>query len=104
MEIIMDTNSEDYQKYQRAKKQVEQIKGFYSHLASYILVMAVLIFINLKYTPQYLWFFWSLLGWGIGLFFHAMKAFNYFPFLNSDWEERKIKQYMDEENNKTKYE
>jgi 2TM domain len=104
MEIVMDTNSEEYEKYQRAKKQVEQIKGFYSHLASYILVMAVLIFINLKYTPQYLWFFWTLFGWGIGLFFHGIKAFNYFPFFNSDWEERKIKQFMDEENNKTKYE
>lgn len=103
MEVIMDTNNTEYEKYQRAKKQVEQIKGFYSHLATYILVMAVLIFINLKYTPQYLWFFWTLFSWGIGLFFHAMKAFNYFPLLNKDWEERKIKQYMEEENRKNKF-
>ncbi|MGL2963992.1 2TM domain-containing protein [Flavobacterium sp. RSB2_4_14] len=104
MEIIMENATNDYEKYQRAKKQVEQIKGFYSHLASFILVMAVLIFINLKYTPQYLWFFWTLFGWGIGLLFHAIRTFNFFPFLNSDWEERKIKQYMEEENRKNKFE
>jgi uncharacterized membrane protein len=104
MEIIMENNSEEYEKYQRAKKQVEEIKGFYSHLLSYILVIAVLIFINLKYTPQYLWFFWPMFGWGIGLFFHAIKAFNYFPFFNRDWEQRKIKQYMEEENKRNKFE
>ncbi len=98
----METNN-DYEKYQRAKKQVEQIKGFYSHLASYILVMAILIFINLRYTPQYLWFFWSFMGWGIGLFFHAMKVFNWFPFLNQEWEEKKIREYMEEENKSNKY-
>ena len=103
MAVIMEANN-DYEKYQRAKKQVEQIKGFYSHLASYILVMAILIFINLKYTPQYLWFLWSMMGWGLGLFFHGMKVFNWFPFLNQDWEERKIKQYMEEENKRNKYE
>ena len=99
----MESNN-DYENYNRAKKQVEKIKGFYSHLTSFVVVMSVLIFINLKYSPQYLWFFWSLLGWGIGLFFHAMKVFNFTPFLNKDWEDRKIKQYMDEENKNNKFE
>jgi len=26
-----------------------------------------------------------------------MKAFNYMPFLGKDWEERKIKEFMDKE-------
>ena len=99
----METNN-DFERYQRAKKQVEQIKGFYGHLTSYILVMAVLIFINLKYTPQYLWFFWSMMGCGIGLLFHAMKVFNWFPFFNQEWEEKKIKEYMEEENKRNKFE
>ena len=37
----------DLEKYQLAKQQVEEIKGFYSHLTSYIFVIGVLIFINL---------------------------------------------------------
>lgn len=99
----METNN-DFENYNRAKKQVEKIKGFYSHLTSYIIVMAVLIFINLKYSPEYLWFFWTLLGWGTGLFFHAMNVFNFSPFLNKDWENRKIKQFIDEENKNNKFE
>ena len=104
MEIIMENYNKDYEKYQRAKKQVEEIKGFYSHLASFILVMGFLIFINLKYSPQYLWFLWTFFSWGIGLLFHAIRTFNFFPFFNRDWEERKIKQYMEEEKLKTKFE
>lgn len=96
--------SEDYKRYQHARKQVEEIKGFYSHLVFYVLVMAVLIYVNLKYTPQYLWFLWTLLSWGIGLLFHAMKVFHWFPFLNKDWEARKIKQYMEEERKRNKFE
>ena len=47
-------------------------------------------------SPQYLWFFWPLLGWGIGVVFHGIKVFNYMPFIGKDWEERKIKEFMDE--------
>ncbi len=99
----METNSNEFERYQKAKKQVQEIKGFYIHLMCYLLVMVVLIFINLKYTPQYLWFFWSLLGWGIGVFVHAIMVFNIFSFIGRDWEERKIKEFMDEEKSKNKY-
>lgn len=100
MELIMDSNS-DFEKYQKAKKQVEEIKGFYVHLLVYVVVMCVLVFINLKYTPEHLWFVYSMLGWGLGLFFHAVKVFNWFPFMSKNWEEKKLQQYMDEEKNKS---
>ena len=96
MELIMETNN-DFERYQKAKKQVQELKGFYSHLLSYVIVMVVIIYINLKYTPEVLWFIWTLLGWGIGIFFHAMRVFNFFPFFNKDWENNKIKQFMEEE-------
>lgn len=96
MELIMETNN-DFERYQQAKKQVQEIKGFYGHLLGYIVVMVVIIYINLTYSPEILWFTWTMLGWGIGLFFHAMKVFNFFPFFNNDWESRKIKQFMEEE-------
>lgn len=99
----MENYNEEYEKYNRAKKEVEEIKGFYGHLVSFVLVMLFLIFINLKYSPEYLWFFWPLLGWGIGLVFHGMKVFNYTPFLGKDWEERKMKEFMNQEK-KNKYE
>lgn len=99
----METNNQEYERYQRAQKQVNEIKGFYGNLLAYIFANGFMLFINLKYSPEYLWFFWPLLGWGIGLFFHGMKAFSYSPFLGKDWEERKLKEFMDKDK-QNKYE
>jgi hypothetical protein len=97
MEVIMEENYQEYERYQQAKKRVDEIKGFYGNLISYVVVNLFLLFINLKYSPEHLWFFWPMLGWGIGLLFHGMKAFNYTPFLGKDWEARKLKEFMDQE-------
>ena len=61
--------------YEKAKKRVEVKMGFYIHLAVYVGVNILLIVINVAASPQYLWFKWPLLGWGIGLFFHGMSIF-----------------------------
>jgi 2TM domain len=97
-------SNNDFEKYQKAKKQVEEIKGFYTHLVVYVLVMILLVFINLKYSPEHLWFIYSMSGWGLGLLGHASKVFGWFPFLGKDWEERKLKQFLEEEKkNQNKY-
>ena len=44
-----------------------------------------------------MWFLWAAFGWGIGLIFQAAKAFNWAPFMNKNWEEKKIKELMDKE-------
>jgi 2TM domain len=93
----MKTNYTDEERYYRAQKRVEEIKGFYGHLTSFVLVNLFLLIINLTTSPAYLWFFWPLMGWGIGLFFHGLKVFNYSAFFNKEWEERKIKEFMDKE-------
>ena len=49
--------------------------GFYVHLVAYITVNLLLVFINYSTSPQYLWFKWPLLGWGIGLLFHWLVVF-----------------------------
>ncbi len=66
---------ENQEVYQRAKKKVEARIGFYIHLAVYAVVNSLFILINLSTSPQYIWFKWPLLGWGIGLFFHGMSVF-----------------------------
>ena len=85
-------------KYQRAKDRVEDLKKFYSHLLTYIVVNIFLAAIN-YYSNQweYPWFLWVTFGWGIGLVFDALKAYQINPMFNKDWEERKIKSFMDEE-------
>lgn len=96
----MEANQYKIEKYIAAKKQVEEIKGFYEHLISFLLVNIVLLVINLMTSPGYLWFFWSFFGWGIGVVFHAVKVFNYIPFLGKNWEQRKIAEYMQQEKTK----
>lgn len=86
--------------YERAKKKAKEIRSFYYNLTCYCVVIPVLIFINLYFTPHFYWFYFSMLGWGMGLFFHAMAAFGWNPFLGKNWEERKFKQFMDEERSK----
>jgi len=76
--------------YYRAKKRVEELKGFYGNLISYCCVIPILIFINLTYSPQFQWFWFSAGGWGFGLVMHALKVFGY----SSKWEERKIKEIL----------
>lgn len=65
----------DQEAYERAKGRVEAKIGFFIHLAVYIVVNSLLIIINISTVPQYLWFKWPLIGWGIGLIFHALGVF-----------------------------
>lgn len=80
--------------YQRAKDKVEQLRGFYSNLISYCVVIPFLIFINLR-TSNFQWFWFPMLGWGMGLTFHALETFGY----GKSWEERKIRELMNKEDN-----
>jgi len=58
----------------RARRRAKAEVGFYTHLMSYLGVMAFLTLVNLL-TTQYPWFVWPALGWGIGLFCHYMAVF-----------------------------
>lgn len=100
----MEPNYNDREQYESARKRVKEIKEFYSHLLAYVVVNLFLMAVNLLTSPKHLWFFWPMLGWGIGITVHAMKTFNLMPFLGKDWEERKLKEFMEEEERrKNKY-
>ena len=94
------------QKYIRAKKRVEELKGYYWHLAIYIIVNSFLsgaqivdgISENKTFAEIFsdlgmyaVWFIW-----GIGLFIHTFKTFGFRFFIGDDWEERKINELMND--------
>ena len=83
--------------YERAKKRVEGIRGFYQHLLVYLLVNAFLFVLNMLTSPGDLWFYWPLLFWGIGIVAHAVSVFASGGLWGKDWEERKIKQLMEKD-------
>lgn len=89
---------EEKLRFIKAQKRVQQIKEFYSHLLVYMIIIPILIVINLKYTPNYHWFWFSMIGWGVGLALHALQIFEgYKLFLGKDWEENKIKELMNQD-------
>ncbi|MGL4552510.1 MAG: 2TM domain-containing protein [Gemmataceae bacterium] len=58
-----------------AAQTTKAARGFYIHLANYLIVNALLVVINLLTSPDRLWFYWPVLGWGIGIAFHAAAVF-----------------------------
>jgi hypothetical protein len=86
---------DDQESYDRARRRVGQLRGFYIHATVYVLVNALLITINLATSRDQIWFYWPLLGWGIGLAAHGFSVFGLGGFLGADWEERKIKQIVE---------
>lgn len=102
----METERDNYEsKYHRAKKRVADIKQFYTSLMMYVIFIAFLAglnyYVNELRNP---WFLWAAIGWGIGIFFQAAKAFRWTNILGKNWADRKIKQFMEEEekNNQNK--
>jgi hypothetical protein len=65
---------EEYKKAYREIRAEEEKRGFLIHLAVYLLVNAMLIVINFVYSPEAIWFFYPLIGWGIGLTAHYLGA------------------------------
>ncbi len=99
-------------KYIKAKKRVEELKGFYIHLSFYI---AVNLFISGAQTVDgvtedksvaeifsdfgmyAVWLFW-----GIGMFFHWLNVFQS-KIIGKNWEERKLKEILEQEERKSKF-
>lgn len=95
---IMYQDNLENSKYVKAVERVEKLKEFYQNLASYCIVIPFLIFINFRFSPQFNWFWFPMFGWGIGLLFHFLEVNNYNIFLGRNWEDRKIRELMDKEN------
>ena len=80
-----------------ALSHVRKVKGFYVHLTQYLIVIPLLAALNLVGYPQYLWFVWPALGWGLGVLAHGASVFHFVPFLGADWEKRQVEKYLGRE-------
>jgi hypothetical protein len=67
--------------HEMAEKQADAKIGFKRHLASYLVINGMLIIIWLLIAiishgdAWFPWFLFPLVGWGIGLFFHAWNTY-----------------------------
>jgi len=94
-----EANSPD-ELYNLAYKRVKRIKGFYVHSLVFVLVNAFIIFSNFNSNDNSAeifmkWETWSTaLFWGIGLAAHGLSVFGRDLFFGTDWEEKKIQEFM----------
>lgn len=83
--------------YKKAVKKVKAKKEFYNHLSTYIVMGLFFFLLNAATAWGNWWFYWPMLGWGIGLLFHYMDVFG-LPGVeqvnDEHWEERAIEEEM----------
>lgn len=114
--------SDQTEKLKKAQKRVKNLKDFYRHLRVYIVINVLLLIVKFKahdfFTEKGIvdegfidWFEWNILGtpviWGLGLGVHAIYVFGFKskslkelkPRFYTDWEDRQIEKYMNEEEN-----
>lgn len=79
---------------EEARERVAEMKAFYGHLLSYVLVHIMLVGIYFAAGGGHFWPIYPMLGWGIGLASHAASTFGAFGVFNQSWEERKVREIM----------
>lgn len=82
--------------YEKARVRVKKKKEFYQHLASYVIMSGFFFLLNAVTSFGSWWFYWPMMGWGIGLAFHYFDAFG-FPGvgeISEEWEQRAIEEEL----------
>jgi len=79
---------------QRALEYVRDVKGFYSSLMTFLIVVPALFLMNYFLTPGYFWAWWVLFGWGVGIVTHALSVFELFKFFDADWEKKQVEKRL----------
>ena len=82
--------------YEAARERAEALQGLYIHLLVYVVINACLFGINwfARGDDGGWWFYWPLLGWGIGLLIHVLVVVA--PVFSPQWVERKAERIVDD--------
>ena len=100
--------------YNNARKRIDEERGFYTHLAAYIIMNIIIILfkiqigISLDSTGYNNFLVWNVILtpilWGIGLLIHGLWVFRRtnglkkiitLSFFSKEWEQKKINKFMD---------
>jgi len=101
------TNIEE-DKYKRAKKKVNRIKGFYRHLTGYLSINIVITSVRLVHDMMdgvsfeaSIWnlqTFFNWVPWGVAVLIHGIIALDMLSlFIGKNWEEKKIQEYIEKD-------
>lgn len=112
----MNLETEFLEKREKAKKRVNELKQFYSHIRVYILVNILLLLLKSEFIdfvtgetdhfdPNFIkWLDLNVIItpvlWGIGLLIHGLYAYRHkFVFIKR-WEQVQIQKFLEEEEKK----
>ncbi len=85
--------------YIKAKKQIKEIKGFYTHLIINVVSIPVIIYVNLKFVPGFHFFWFAVGGVLIATFLHWFGVFGLEKIgLGKKWEKRIMNEFMNQKN------
>lgn len=80
----------------RAMAYVDDLRDFYGHAISYVIVIGALAMFNILYASDTIWVIWPALCWGIGLAVHAAATFEILPFWGPEWEKRQVEKRLEQ--------
>ncbi len=81
---------------QWAWRKVKSLRLLYTHLTFYVFGNVLLLLIDIS-TPGEVWFYKVLIGWGLLAGLHAAYTYELLPWSSRDWEQRKVRELMDEQ-------
>lgn len=87
-------NTADDRQEAEAFEFVRKLRRLYLHLVRYVIIVSVLLAINLWVSPQRMWIYWVIGGWGLGLLLHAFSVFRSHCFLGPQWEREQVEKRL----------
>lgn len=106
----MEYQQNEFEKYIKARKKLDAIKGFYIHLIQYVIITILIISFKGRIldifiakgieNPETLqWMEWNILAipiiWGLVLLIMGLSLFVFKSNKIKNWEERQIQKYLE---------
>jgi len=92
--VMENQYNQENKEYQLALEHAKELKKYYSHLGTYLVFGLFFFILNAITSFGHWWFYWPMLGWGIGIGLHTVKVFAY----GNGWEERKAQEILEKNN------
>jgi len=88
------TNTLPDQREEEAFAYVRKLRRLYLHLIRYCLIALALLAVNLMVSPERMWVYWVIGGWGLGLAVHAGCVFKPHRLLGPQWEREQVEKRL----------
>jgi hypothetical protein len=91
-------------RYEQARRRAIRLRHFYVHCLAFLACNTANLTVNLiaRQSGNDWWFQWVLIPWSAALAIHALTLVGRGTWLGSDWVERKIRRYVDEEGSRVR--